>query len=870
MMRVQQQDPRSARLAKTLLSWITCARRPLKVPELRHILAFDVGDTELNQEDLPEAQDATSVCAGLVSVDEGSGIVRLFHSTTQEYLRQTRERWFPDADHEITQACVTYLSFGVFERGRCSTDAEFEERMQTYQLYEYAARNWGHHARGAERVDDLVVDFLMSRAKVEASSQALARVEGSKQLAYSQKAANNVTGLHLAASFGIEQAVYLLIARHGKDPIDSDGRTPLSWAAQNGHEAVVRVLLSYGSSATSRDRFGLTPLAWARQGKHEAVVRLLLGEDVNPGPPSAETATVSRRASHQGRSPPQTAAKMRQEATVRFVIERDVGASLASAETRTLPLHTSTWRAGEAASLRLQLYHGGASAESADTEDTTPLLWATSEGHTDLVRLLLDQGAKVESADEQGRTLLSVAAAGGQDAVARLLLEKGADVQSVDYRGRTPLALAAANGHEAIVHLLLDRDAGTNIDAADNRGGTPLLRAAEGGHENVVRLLLGNGAEAELADEAGWTPLLRAAANKHGAVVRLLLDEGDHSADLKQAVQPIQRSLATELPIADGDIDICHTGAILLAASVVMPDAEPPSSVAFSPDGQSFAVSGSTIIWDAASGMVHTNLFSRLSVLALLNPTSCHRSVAFSPDGQTLVIGSRGFPVEGFDTATGKLLWTRGEVSRSYFTSVRTVVFSPNGRFLAADQAPNNIIAWSIPGYHEAVRITTDHDSSVESIAFSPDSQKLASGSGAVIKIWDVATGANLQTLLGHGSGVLSVAFSPDGRNIASGSYDRTIRIWDVSTPDALQTMLDPGIVTSVAFSPDGKTLASTSHDKTIKIWNTATWVNSRILRGHTGHVLSVAFSPDGRKLISVGSDRAVIIWQPAMGTQNW
>jgi len=49
---------------KRFLSWITCARRPLKVPELRRILAFDVRDTELNQEDLPEAQDAGSVCAG--------------------------------------------------------------------------------------------------------------------------------------------------------------------------------------------------------------------------------------------------------------------------------------------------------------------------------------------------------------------------------------------------------------------------------------------------------------------------------------------------------------------------------------------------------------------------------------------------------------------------------------------------------------------------------------------------------------------------------------------------------------------------------------------------------------------------------------
>ncbi len=79
------------------------------------------------------------------------------------------------------------------------------------------------------------------------------------------------------------------------------------------------------------------------------------------------------------------------------------------------------------------------------------------------------------------------------------------------------------------------------------------------------------------------------------------------------------------------------------------------------------------------------------------------------------------------------------------------------------------------------LRTLTGHSEVVRSVVYSPDGRYLASGSqDKTIKIWEVATGKELRTLTGHSNSVFSVAYSPDGRYLASGSSDRTIKIWRV------------------------------------------------------------------------------------------
>lgn len=126
MQRIQGQDVGFREVAEKVLSWITSARRPLTSLELQHGLAVEIGDSELGEDNLPEVKEIVSVCAGLVTVDEQSNIIRLVHYTTQEYFERTYASWFPDAQRYVATTCVTYLLFEDFESGFCSSDEAFE------------------------------------------------------------------------------------------------------------------------------------------------------------------------------------------------------------------------------------------------------------------------------------------------------------------------------------------------------------------------------------------------------------------------------------------------------------------------------------------------------------------------------------------------------------------------------------------------------------------------------------------------------------------------------------------------------------------------------------------------------------------------
>jgi ankyrin repeat protein len=119
-----------------------------------------------------------------------------------------------------------------------------------------------------------VVDFLKRQTQVEAASQALRVAELSTYHQHSILC--RMTGLHLAAYFGIKNAVRVLLDTQEPNVEDSHGWTPLYWAAWNGHTAVVTALLGAGAALDKIDEVGRTPLHNAAQNGHTAVVTALL------------------------------------------------------------------------------------------------------------------------------------------------------------------------------------------------------------------------------------------------------------------------------------------------------------------------------------------------------------------------------------------------------------------------------------------------------------------------------------------------------------------------------------------------------------------------------------------------------------------
>lgn len=283
--RINSQKAGFQELAIMVLSWIVCAARQLSALELQYALGVEEGSSEFDEENLPEVNDIISVCAGLVTVDEISKVIRLVHYTTQDYLERTLVKWAPNAQSVIARTCLTYLSYDNYpERPRYykgkyywQLDHGYDSVSMGYLFLQYALNYWHFHTE---------------RCSYEfAVQECLPFLAMKRYITVYHTFFEEFTDLQFAAYYGLKNIVSALLGK-GDDPCvkDSNGYTPLFFAAQNGHQNVVELILTRKEiDINGKDDCGATPLHHAAGKGHENIVQLLLAhDDIEPDTKTSE------------------------------------------------------------------------------------------------------------------------------------------------------------------------------------------------------------------------------------------------------------------------------------------------------------------------------------------------------------------------------------------------------------------------------------------------------------------------------------------------------------------------------------------------------------------------------------------------------
>jgi len=250
-------------------------------------------------------------------------------------------------------------------------------------------------------------------------------------------------------------------------------------------------------------------------------------------------------------------------------------------------------------------------------------------------------------------------------------------------------------------------------------------------------------------------------------------------------------------------------------------------------------------IWDAATGNELREIKGQVFGLNSI--------------GTQVAVGNYDDEIELYDLSTGEEIRSFSSQHSKYISNIR---FSNNGKHIATSGSDQTIRLWDAENGKLLHTISTKKQRPVNDICFSPDGKWIAAASRSVT-LWNTSNGKLLRTFKVHGVyGAQCACVSPDGRWIATGSRDQSLKLWDAATGQEVQSYTGhTGMVNCVSFNLNGLQIVSGSDDGTVKLWHTDNSQEILTHRGHTAKVSSVAFSPDGTRIVSGSKDGTVKLW---------
>ncbi len=256
---------------------------------------------------------------------------------------------------------------------------------------------------------------------------------------------------------------------------------------------------------------------------------------------------------------------------------------------------------------------------------------------------------------------------------------------------------------------------------------------------------------------------------------------------------------------------------------------------------------------------------------------SIENFAGISPDGRLLVVGSGRGPVGVWDTSTGRPVLPPCEVAPPVEGMILCASFTPDGKALGVAVPPGLGLletgSWKARALPRLPELQW-----ARRLAFSPDGSLLAALTQQLLLV-EVETGRPRHALRGPLDDLSCLAFAPDGRTVAAGTRSGALRVWDVASGAEVAGLdLPSHLLAGLAFAPGGRTLAvatvRTDPPETLPLrerGKVVLWAVGRgsvvvPLPGHALGALAVAYSPDGKSLATGGCDRMVRLWGAATG----